>query len=291
MSAQKMENVFTENEQGYVIKFQEYANVIEYESNWKHKHNYWEFFLVTQGSTYHYFNNSKSVIQKGDLILIKPDDYHYIEFIEPKPYQHLDLYAIPHIFQTICDLIDANLYSSLLKQNSFMVIHLTPEDAETLQKMILEIYTLQNSLQSNPLIHTSYIPCLSKMIGLVAQHFFLNKDTDEDMFFYSFLAKINTPQHISYNVEQIVELSGYSHRNLCRLFKKHTQKTIKEYLTIIRMNYSIELLRDPNLSILEISETIGYSSLSHYITTFRKHTGFTPQKYRTALIHGHFLKF
>lgn len=290
MSKSKRENVFTENAQGYVIKFQEYVNRIEYESNWNHKHNYWEFFLVTEGETYHYFNGNQSVIQKGDLILIKPDDYHHIEFIEPKPYQHLDLYVMPHVFQVMCDLIDSNLYSFLLKQNDFMVIHLSEADALRLQEMINEIYMCQSSMQADSLIHTYYYPCLSKMISLVAQRFFFNSDSDENMFFYSFLAKINTPQYISCSVEEIVALSNYSHRNLSRLFKKNTNKTIKEYLTTAKINYSIELLRNKDLSILTISEMIGYNSLSHYITTFKKHTGFSPQKYRSELIDGKFLK-
>ncbi len=290
MAKKTKENVYTENAQGYVIKFQEYVNRIDYESNWNHKHNYWEFFLVTEGRTYHYFNGVQSTIQEGDLILIKPDDYHYIKFIEPKPYQHLDLYAIPHVFQNLCDLIDPELYSFLLKQDIFMIIHLSKKDASMIQEMINDIYIYQSSSQSNSLIHTYYYPCLSKMVSLVAQHFFFNSTSEENMFFYSFLAKINTPQYISCSVEEIVALSNYSQRNLCRLFKKHTGKTIKEYLTTARINYSIELLRNKNLSILEISVMIGYNSLSHYITTFKKHTGFSPQKYRYEVIDGKFLK-
>ncbi len=288
--ATKIENVYTENPQGYVIKFHEYVNHVEYESNWHHKHNYWEFFLVTKGKTYHYFNDTRSIIQKGDLILIKPDDYHHIEFIEQKPYQHLDLYAVPHIFQVVCDLIDPGLYSFLLKQNFFMVLHLSEKDTLLLEEMINEIYVFQNSMQSNSLIHSYYYPCLTKMVSLIAQRFFFNNGSQENMLFYSFLAKINTPQYIACSVEEIVSLSNYSQRNLCRLFKKYTNKTIKEYLTIAKMNYSIELLRNKKLSILTISEMIGYNSVSHYIVTFKKHTGFTPQKYRSELIDGKLFK-
>lgn len=290
MAKSKRESVFTENSQGYVIKFKEYVDRIDYESKWNHKHNYWEFFLVTEGKTYHYFNGKRSIIQKGDLILIKPDDYHYMEFIEPKPYQHFDLYVTPHVFQVMCDLIDSSLYSFLLRQNNFMIIHLDEADAIRLQEMINDVYVCQSSMQVDSFIHTYYYPCLSKMISLIAQRFFLNSDSDENISFYSLLTQINTPQYISCNVEEIVALSNYSHRNLNRLFRKYANKTIKEYLITAKMNYSIELLRNKNLSILTISELVGYSSLSHYITTFKKHTGFTPQKYRSELIEGQFLK-
>lgn len=290
MGIPKRANVYTENTQGYVIKFNEYVNRVEYENHYNHKHNYWEFFLVTKGKTYHYFNGTRSIIQKGDLILIKPDDYHYMKFIDQSPYQHLDLYAVSHIFQTICDLIDPNLYSFFLKLDAFMIIHLSEEDTGLLEEMINEIYLFQSSMQSGSLIHTYYYPCLTKAISLLAQYFFFNNTSDKNMSFYSFLAKINTPQYISCSVEEIVSLSNYSQRNLCRLFKKYTNKTIKEYLTIAKMNYSIELLRNKKLSILTISEMIGYNSVSHYIVTFKKHTGFTPQKYRSELIDGKFFK-
>lgn len=290
MRAQKRKNVYTENPQGYVLKFHEYANRVEYENCHNHKHDFWEFFLVTEGKSYHYLNSSESIIQKGDIILIKPDDYHYTKFIDQSPYQHFDLYAVAHVFQTICDLIDPNLYSFFLKLNTFMLIHLSEKDTLSLKEMINEIYLFQSSTQSGSLIHTYYYPCLTKVISLFAQHFFFDNHSDENMLFYSFLAKINTPPYISCSVKDIVSLSNYSQRHLCRLFKKYTNKTIKQYLTIAKINYSIELLRNRDLSILTISEMIGYNSVSHYITTFRNHTGFSPQKYRSELINGAFFK-
>ncbi len=288
MKSQKPLNTFTENVQGYVVKFHEFANRVDYENNQKHKHNYWEFFLITEGEIYHFLNDTRSTIRKGDFVLIKPDDYHYMKFIEPAPYQHLDLYAVPHVFQTICDLIDPQLYSFFLEADDDMTIHLSGKDCQALQEMIDEIYVLQSSLQNSSLIYTYYYPCLMKAISLFAQHFFFNNNSKESVNFFSFLSKINTPQYISSNVEEIVLLSNYSQRQLGRLFKKHTNKTIKQYLTIAKMNYSIELLRKKELSILTISEMIGYDSVSHYITTFKKHTGFTPQKYRSMLIQGKF---
>lgn len=288
MKSSEVANVYTENTQGYVVKFNEFANRVEYENYYTHKHDYWEFFLVTKGETYHFLNHSRSIIKKRDLTLIKPDDYHCMKFIEPAPYQHLDLYATPHIFQTICDLMDPNLYSFFLETDIAMTIHLSEKECQQLQEMIDELYLMQNSLQGSSLIYTYYYPCLTKVISLFAQQFYFNNNSKESTQFFSFLSKINTPQHISDSVEEIVALSNYSQRQLGRLFKKHTNKTIKQYLTITKMNYSIELLRNEELSILTISEMIGYDSVSHYITTFKKHTGFTPQKYRSMLIHGNF---
>lgn len=290
MKNQITKDVYTENAQGYVVKFHEYANRVEHESNYRHKHNYWEFFLVTEGSTYHYLNDEQSVIQKGDLVLIKPEDYHYMEFIEPKPYQHFDLYAVPHVFQSVCDLIDPKLYPFFLKEDRFMIIHLPEKDTTYLKEMINEIYLFQNSIQANAMIYTYYYPCLTKVISLFAQRFFFDTDYDESMQFYSFLGKINTSQYITCGVEEIVALSNYSQRHLCRLFKKYTDKTIKEYLTIAKMNYSMELLRNKHLSVSKIAEMIGYNSTSHYIATFKKHTGFSPLKYRSKLIEGQFFK-
>mgnify|MGYP002516406293 CR=1 FL=1 len=54
----------------------------------------------------------------------------------------------------------------------------------------------------------------------------------------------------------------------------------KNYLTKIRVNESMKLLSDSKLSIAEIAVTVGFSSSSHFIESFRKQKAMTPAKFR-----------
>ncbi len=67
---------------------------------------------------------------------------------------------------------------------------------------------------------------------------------------------------------------------LSGLFKKHTGKTISQYLTEIRIEYSMNLLMDKQIKISRIAEMAGYNDANYLTKTFKSHVGMTPTEYR-----------
>jgi two-component system, response regulator YesN len=63
-------------------------------------------------------------------------------------------------------------------------------------------------------------------------------------------------------------------------FKKHTGFTISEYLNIVRINISKQLLDEQDLKVYQISEMVGYSDSSYFSTVFKGIEGLTPKQYR-----------
>ncbi len=55
---------------------------------------------------------------------------------------------------------------------------------------------------------------------------------------------------------------------------------INKYIKTVRMEKARELLRDTNMKISDISEKVGYSSLSYFCRSFRNEYGVTPEQYR-----------
>lgn len=62
--------------------------------------------------------------------------------------------------------------------------------------------------------------------------------------------------------------------------KDITGKTYKEYLVQLRIDYSIQLLNEGELSVAEISQAVGYNCVSYFIRVFKEVTGTTPAKYK-----------
>lgn len=79
--------------------------------------------------------------------------------------------------------------------------------------------------------------------------------------------------------EQLAISSGY----LSRIFKKHTQMTILEYLMNLRVEKAKEIIASSNLKNYEISESVGYTDSGYFGTIFRKVTGMTLTEYRSSL--------
>lgn len=68
----------------------------------------------------------------------------------------------------------------------------------------------------------------------------------------------------------------------CKLFAKFFSQTPNEYLTQYRLNKSIELLRDTDMSITEIALSAGFGGASYYAELFRKWYGKSPTEFRAV---------
>jgi AraC-like DNA-binding protein len=62
------------------------------------------------------------------------------------------------------------------------------------------------------------------------------------------------------------------------LFKKATGFTINEYVINCRIMKARELLKE-NIPVSQVGEMVGYYNVSHFIRTFKKHTGVSPKQY------------
>ncbi len=77
----------------------------------------------------------------------------------------------------------------------------------------------------------------------------------------------------------IRELSRKVAINECYLkkgFKALTGTTIHDYQQQLRINKAKELLQEKRLSVTDVANTLGYSSISHFSTAFKRVTGMKP---------------
>ena len=68
------------------------------------------------------------------------------------------------------------------------------------------------------------------------------------------------------------------------MFKKETGQTFINYLNNYKIERSKDLLKNTNMTLLDISLEVGFNNQSYYSTIFKKYTNMTPLEYReTAL--------
>jgi transcriptional regulator GlxA family with amidase domain len=66
--------------------------------------------------------------------------------------------------------------------------------------------------------------------------------------------------HRKTNLKDLAEIASMSERNFTRTFKKETQITVNDFITLIRKEKIAELLKNPDLSRVEIANKIGLKS-------------------------------
>ncbi|HCH32834.1 MAG TPA: AraC family transcriptional regulator [Oceanospirillaceae bacterium] len=87
-----------------------------------------------------------------------------------------------------------------------------------------------------------------------------------------------SPDDLAYHV-------GLSRRHLERLFKKHLDSVPSRFYLQLRLDKARQMLRDTDRSIVEVGMACGFSSASHFSTTYRTHFNLTPRQERGRATH------
>ncbi|MDF2503537.1 helix-turn-helix transcriptional regulator [Clostridium sp.] len=82
------------------------------------------------------------------------------------------------------------------------------------------------------------------------------------------------------NINSIADKFNYSPNYISYVFKKTFGQNISDYIMVLKILKSKELLMDINNKIYNISESLGFSNASYFCSVFKKHTSLTPKEYR-----------
>ena len=92
----------------------------------------------------------------------------------------------------------------------------------------------------------------------------------------------NYNQDIS--LKKMAEAVGINPFYLSHLFRTEMGISFLEYLTSVRLSIAKKLLKQTNLSIMQICLEVGYQDPSHFAKIFKKKEGIRPTEYRKKLI-------
>lgn len=97
-------------------------------------------------------------------------------------------------------------------------------------------------------------------------------------------------QYIETNYYENITLSflaGEYHMDvsyLSRVFSQKYGETIIAFLTRLRMEHAVELMRDQDKKLETISFLVGYDDYNYFSRVFRKKLGVSPSEYRSQLL-------
>ena len=81
-------------------------------------------------------------------------------------------------------------------------------------------------------------------------------------------------------LSDIAQAANISEGECCRCFQDMINQSPNQYLLTYRIDRSMELLNDTELSVAEIAFRTGFHDASHFIQYFKKKNGMTPKEYR-----------
>lgn len=264
----KAENIIKEKT-GISILYQKYTLK---NSKVVHWHNYYTIDFVLSGEGIHHLNGCDYPVQKGDIVLVKPTDIHYIysntmmktvairftDYAMDNKYIHLMQYptAIHRLSEEDSNLL--TMYcNSISRCNSSLLIN--PEDAlcqdELLLSFRLVLVLLARQKNSFPTITANRV---TKIIQYLNMHF--RKQISQ---------------------EKIADMFGLNPTYFSVWFKKHVGTSYIDYINSRRIEYACYMLKNGS-PVIESCFESGFCSLSHFNHVFKKTLGKRPSEYKKS---------
>lgn len=192
--------------------------------------------------------------------------------------------TIDEIYENI-DLKDKTIINDIRKiaMNIHMIcvrklteFGLNPDDV---QKVEAELYNYF-VLDTIPDIKQHLVEITEKTIRIINQHQVHKTGNSIDDI------KKYIQEHYADTNLSLTELAKVFFLNpsyLSRTFKKETGTNFIEYLTTVRVENAIALLKEQDMKAFEIAKAVGISDSNYFSTCFKKYTGISVSDYRRTL--------
>lgn len=84
------------------------------------------------------------------------------------------------------------------------------------------------------------------------------------------------------SLAEIAASGAVGQSKCCKLFTRYFFQSPNEYLNHYRIDKSLDLLRNTDLSVTETALSAGFSNASYYAEVFRRHLGESPREFRNS---------
>jgi len=97
----------------------------------------------------------------------------------------------------------------------------------------------------------------------------------------------NNDENEKFSIKEIAEKFGYTKYEFSRKFKKETGFSAKEFVSVLKLEKSLQKLIKEDKSVILAQLESGYESSGSFSNIFRKNTGLSPREYRKNIVKLH----
>ena len=250
--------------------------------NYLHSHNIYEIGIVANGSGLFIVNDHIYTYGRGDITIAIPGDMHISNSSNNQKsiwhYINFDLNKLSsdnvNTFLEISKILsEKSILSGVYPQRKYPRIH---------QYVHLLMHEL--SEKSYAYNETSYHLLAALLIELCRISDIKPNKVHIDMKKYEIitpaLSYITSSYSENITAKELADLCFISETHLRRLFREVLNISPMDYLYKTRVSASKSLLKTTSMSIIEISQAVGYQTQTSFNSHFKKFAKTTPTQYR-----------
>ena len=245
-----------------------------------HWHEEAEFTLITRGACLYHIDLMDYEVQEGDLLFIPPLLLHSISAqLKEKATSETYVFHMNFLGGNSADICSIRYFKPIMDREITMP-YLMKKDHPAYASL-LEIFQQTHALyEEKPAGYELALKALLLQLFFVLLQY-SEKNTSPELGKTSDKLKqvldyIELHYTESIAVSELARLCHFSDYYFMRFFKKHMNMTCVEYIVSLRLEKSVELFKEGNTSILDVSLSVGFHNLSYFHRAFKKKYHMTP---------------
>ena len=232
-----------------------------------HSHNLFEILYFLNGDATHVIEDKKYKLKRGDLVLIRPSSYHFIQINSPAEYERYDILfdetalgiRISDFISDDTDVINiqANpIARSIFEKLDYYLENFSQEDFSVLLQLLLKelFYDLRVTEKQTVPVFSVVSPILSRALRYINEHLF-------------------TLDSVASVAEAVFVTEGYLHK----LFREELKNSPKKYITDKRLLAAQRLLAIGEKP-TKVYENCGFRDYSTFYRSYVNFFGYSPSQ-------------
>lgn len=243
-----------------------------------HAHPFYELYYLLDGQRVYFINGKVYTVQKGDLIVVVPNDLHATSSSSVEKFERVLIeFAPDFIAPTEPPLLELPPF----RESALIRLPLKEQQAveRLLQQMLAEC-------RERPAL---YVSCVRQLLTelLIRIHRSCGSGSQPPGGGHPMHQKvteiasyINTHYKEPITLELAAKQFYISPAYLSRIFLKLTGFHFSEYVRVVRIREAQKLLQTTRSKVQTIAEQVGFEHISHFNKTFKAIAGMPPLRYR-----------
>lgn len=241
-----------------------------------HSHqDFYELFFVLSGRGEHKTPFGRDSLEPGDLVLVRPGDYHFLVGGTPGGLEWINIAVPVATWRGMLDLAEIGAGSEWDKSRLPKRAGLFGDakaGAEELFRHALEVFA--GRPRRFDLLHF-----LLEVLELLAEPSD-SSDSLRPAWLVAACGAMGLEENLQGGVRKLAQLAGVSSGHLCHSMRRYYGTTATTFVADLRVRHAEVLLATTSVSVTEIARRSGFASLSYFSKSFQATQGVSPREFR-----------
>lgn len=236
-----------------------------------HAHKYFEICWFKEGQGVYHIEGSDYPLEPGDLVVIRPNEAHYVEVDPSVPFERVLLSFGNSFLQTLDP--GKTLQSPLQPQSGMRNLyrHSDHPQLHTKFKAIMEAKNDRGEL----------LICLIRFLQQLNTAYSqdAHRQPHRETVERQIIRLINDNYHLDLSLQELCDRFYLSRAQLCRRFQKATGSSVGKYVTLKRLTAAQQLI-EQGRKLSDVCSLCGFRDYSTFYRAYTRHFGHSPKENR-----------